>query len=607
MDKNTLTGFGLMALLLIGYFAWNNYDKNQYEKKKFADSVTYAKLHPAAQIDSARIKAITTARQDTAQVVNDAANAALPAALRHTPAQMVTMQNKDVTLQFSTKGGAPVSALLKNFTTYRKGPLYLFNGAGNGVSATLPNPSGAGNIATADLNFIPAQQGPQNATFVADLGNGKSIALEYTLPTEGYLMDCKVRLTGIQASTMPLRWSAQPLLTERDVTTERMQAQVQFQLKGKDHDYFTIKSDGLHKTPENPATWVGYKMHYFSTALVSEEGFSRTDINAGYKAADTSSIATATTTMELPVKGDGTASFKWFMGPNDYNMLRHTGYNLDELVNLGSGIFFFTRYINKWLMIPVFEFFTKFISNYGIILLLLTLFVKLITSFFTYKSYKSSAKMRVLKPELDELRKKTGGDQQKMGVEQMKLYRSAGVSPLGGCLPTLFMLPFLVAMYTFIPNAIDFRGKSFLWAHDLSTFDSILTLPFSWFDHLSLFTLLMTISSLFLALYNRNMTPQDPNNPMMKYMPFIFPVILLGVFNKMAAALTCYYFFSNMLTILQQWVIQNFIIDEKKIHAQMQEARNKPATPSKWAARLEEMQKAQQARAKVTPSRTIRK
>src|SRR5690606_1643272 len=199
------------------------------------------------------------------------------------------------------------------------------------------------------------------------------------------------------------------------------------------------------------------------------------------------------------------------------------------------------------------------------VIMLLTVIIRLLLSFFTYKSYLSAAKMRVLKPELDELRERLGGDQQKMGVEQMKLYRTAGVNPLGGCLPSLLQLPILLALYYFIPTAIELRGQSFLWATDLSTYDSIynfpngFTIPF-YGNHVSLFTLLMTASSLFLALYNKNMSA-DPNNPMMKYMPYVFPFMLIGIFNKMAAALTFYYFFSNMISILQQWVIKEFIID----------------------------------------------
>ena len=274
------------------------------------------------------------------------------------------------------------------------------------------------------------------------------------------------------------------------------------------------------------------------------------------------------------------------------------------MVPLGYGIMAFVKYINKWALIPFFYFLAGFISNYAIIIMLLTIFIRLILSFFTYKSYLSSAKMRVLKPELDELRAKIGDDQQKFSMEQMKLYRTAGVNPMGGCLPMLFQLPILLSMYYMFPSFIEFRQQHFLWANDLSTYDSIITFPFTipfLGDHLSLFTLLMTGSSLFLAVYNRNMTPQDPNNPMLKYMPFIFPVILMGVFNKMAAALTFYYTFSNLLSIAQQFIIQKYFINEKAIHAQIQENRNKPPTQSKWSQRLEEMQKLQAERSKTQP------
>jgi YidC/Oxa1 family membrane protein insertase len=274
------------------------------------------------------------------------------------------------------------------------------------------------------------------------------------------------------------------------------------------------------------------------------------------------------------------------------------------MVPLGYGVMAFVKYINKWLIIPIFNTLSGLISNFGVIIMLMTIFIRLILSFFTYKSYLSAAKMRVLKPEIDELREKYKDDQQKFGMEQMKLFRSAGVNPLGGCLPTLFQMPILFAMYYFFPSSIELRQESFLWAHDLSTYDSIATLPFSipsYGNHISLFTLLMTASSLFLALYNRNMTSQDPNNPLMKWMPYIFPIILMGVFNQMAAALTFYYFFSNTISIAQQFIIQKYIINEEKIHRQIQENKNKPATPSKWTQRIEEMQKMQQERAKQMP------
>jgi len=592
MDRNTVTGFSLLAVLLIAYIAYNNYSQKQFNEKKAADSIAYAKAHPPAPIDSAKLKAAVATVADT---VNDSLQAAIAPAFRRTAAEAVTLENKDISLEFSTAGAYPMDALLKNYKTFVGAPMHLFKGTGNQLSLMVPGPNGQ--LSTAGLSFTAQRQGPQKIDFAADLGGGRRIDLIYTLPTEGYMLSCDVKVSGMQANSLPLRWSTRVLHSERDVNTERQNTQIHFKYKGKEHDYFTVKEEGIQKTPgDAPLAWSGFRTQYFTQALISAEGFNRPEIRADHKGFDSSTIAQQSFTAELPVKGDGTASMQLYIGPNHYRTLRNYKLDLDEMVPMGVGIFAFTRYINKWLIVPVFDILTGFISNYGIIIMLLTIFIKLLTSFFTYKSYLSSAKMRVLKPEIDELRAKFGEDQQKMGMEQMKLYRSAGVNPMGGCLPTLFMLPFLIAMYSFIPSAIDFRQQSFLWSHDLSTYDSIATLPFSFFDHISLFTLLMTASSLFLALYNRNMTPQDPNNPMLKYMPYIFPIVLLGVFNKMAAALTFYYFFSNVITILQQYIIQNFIINEEKIHRQMKEARLKPATPSKWQARLEEMQKAQQNR-----------
>ena len=588
MDRNTVTGFALLAVLLVTYIAYNNYSQKEFEKKKLADSIAYAKAHPVAPIDSTRLKSLTAAATP-ADTLGDSLSAALPPALRGVAAQTVQLENKDIVLQFSTKGAYPTAAKLKEYKNYSGAPLHFFNGAGNVLAAIVP--AGTAQSSTADLNFVAQQQGPQKITFAADLGSGRRIDLTYSLPTEGYMMQCDVHLTGMPVTSIPIRWNNRALHTERDVVTERTNAQIHYKYKGKDHDYFTAKEEGIHKTPQDaPVNWIGFRTQYFASALIADEGFARTDINANTKA-DSTVVANFAATAELPIKSDGTGTMRWYIGPNHYKTLRNYDIGLDEMVPMGVGIFAFTRYINKWLILPVFNILTGLISNYGVIIMLLTIFIKLLTSFFTYKSYLSSAKMRVLKPEIDELRAKIGDDQQKMGMEQMKLYRSAGVNPMGGCLPTLFMLPFLIAMYSFIPAAVEFRQKPFLWASDLSTYDSIASLPFSFFDHISLFTLLMTVSSLFLALYNRNMTPQDPNNPMMKYMPYIFPIVLLGVFNKMAAALTFYYFFSNLVTIAQQYIIQNFIIDNDKLHRKMKEARLKPATPSKWQARIEEMQK----------------
>ena len=608
MDRNQVTGFALLALLLVGYLFYNQHEQKVFLAQKQADSIAFAKAHPRAKVDS---NLAVTKSADTTTA--DSATAALwrtqPAL--HGQAQIVTLENKKLQLQFSTKGGYPTAAHLKNYKTYDQKPLYLFNGAGNYLSATLPFDNGR---ATADLYFTPVTRdepnGDKTIDFTADLGTGKKVDIIYTLPADDYMMSCKIVLTGLSAGSMPLpvKWQTIGLKTEKDIVAQRGGGtlQVYFGDKNSNYDYFTIKTAEETKHADIATNWIGFRKQYFSTVLVDDDGFSKMDIS--YKTTeDTTSVAQTTASLQLPLKGgsnEQSASLRWYIGPNDYHTLQSYKIGLDNMVPLGYGIMAFVKYINKFALIPIFYFLASFISNYAIIIMLMTIFIRLILSFFTYKSYLSSAKMRVLKPELDELRAKIGDDQQKFSMEQMKLYRSAGVNPLGGCLPMVFQLPILLSMYYMFPSFIEFRQQKFLWATDLSTYDSIFNFGFSipfYGDHVSLFTLLMTASSLFLAVYNRNMTPQDPNNPMMKYMPYVFPVILMGVFNKMAAALTFYYTFSNLLSIAQQFIIQKYFINEKAIHAQLQENKNKPATPSKWSQRLEEMQKLQAERGKTPP------
>jgi YidC/Oxa1 family membrane protein insertase len=597
MDRNSIIGFSLLAALLVGYIVYNNNVQTKYYEQKRADSIAYAKLHPHP-IDTAHKQIAAAAK--AIDTLSDSAKRSMPTAYYGT-AQTIKLENNKLSLQFSSKGASPMSALVKGFKTYEQAPLYLFNSTANQLSAILPIKNNS--VATADLYYThtitTAPDSSQTIDFTADLGEGKKVDIIYTLPANDYMLRYTIRLTGMPAATLPLHWRTMALHTEKEVGTERMSAQVYYQFKNGDNDYFTITS--LKKSLADPVQWLGFRMHYFTTALVADESFNRTDIDATTKLTDSSIVSSNGANIDLPLKAGNEGSLRWYMGPNDYRLLKSYKAGMEEMVPLGFGLFAFVKYINKWALIPIFYFLGDHISNYGVIIMLMTIFIRLILSFFTYKSYLSAAKMRVLKPELDALRAQYGDDQQKFGTEQMKLYRTAGVNPLGGCLPTVFQIPILFAMYYMFPSSIELRQQHFLWSHDLSTYDSVLNLSFNipfYGDHVSLFTLLMTASSLFLALYNRNMTPQDPNNPMLKWMPFIFPFMLLGVFNKMAAALTFYYFFSNMLSIVQQFIIQKYIIDEKAIHAQIQENKSKPVTASKWQQKLEEIQKAQTEKAK---------
>jgi YidC/Oxa1 family membrane protein insertase len=605
MDRNQVIGFGLLALLLIGYITYNQHEQKVYTEQKRTDSVAYAKAHPRPVVDSSRaVTAVNTVAVDSATA--ELRKSQPPA--YYGVNETVTLENEKISVAFTTKGAYPTAAAIKKFKTYSQKPLYLFNGKANFLSATLPFDNGK---ATADLYFKPITRnepnGDKTIDFSADLGSGKKVDLIYTLPANDYMMRCNVVLTGMPANSLPINWQTYALKTEKDLTIERTGTQVYYRNKNNERDYFTARTEEKTIHDDAPCTWLGFRKQYFSTALISDEGFTKMDTRFAYKADDTVVAAVNQATLQLPLRAGGneqSGSFRWYIGPNDYHTLQSYKMGLEDMVPLGYGVFAFVKYINKFALIPIFYFLASFISSYGVIIMLMTVLIRLVLSFFTYKSYLSSAKMRVLKPELDELRAKIGDDQQKFSMEQMKLYRTAGVNPLGGCLPMLFQLPILLSVYYMLPSFIEFRQHKFLWAPDLSTYDSIVSFGFNipmYGDHVSLFTLLMTASSLFLAIYNRNMTPQDPNNPMMKYMPYIFPIVLMGVFNRMAAALTFYYTFSNLLSIAQQFIIQKYFINEKAIHAQMQENKNKPATPSKWTQRLEEMQRMQAERNKQTP------
>jgi YidC/Oxa1 family membrane protein insertase len=285
-------------------------------------------------------------------------------------------------------------------------------------------------------------------------------------------------------------------------------------------------------------------------------------------------------------------NFSIFYGPADYHLLQKYDLQMGKLINLGQNIYSFVRPLNKYVVLPVWDFIKSFISNFGWVIAFLTLFIRLIISPLSYKSYLSGAKMKALRPEIAKLKEKFGADQQAMSMEQMKLFREAGVNPLGGCIPALLQIPIFFALYSFFSSSVDLRGADFLWAKDLSAFDDVIkfgvNIPLLG-SHLSLFTITAVITSLLISIYSMSMSP-DQSNPVMKYMPYIFPVFLLFIFNKLPSALTWYYTVSNIITLILQFVIQNYIIDHDKIVTQIAENRKKPKAKSKWAEKMEQMQ-----------------
>lgn len=579
MDKNTIAGFGLLMLLLIGYIFYNQNAETKFQQQKTADSIANAKLHPPLpkKTDSAGIAL------QSGVVAND--SHAVSAVI---PAQIFTIENGDLKIDFTNKGAFAQRAELTKFKTFDEKKLILFTGDKNFMDYGFKSTSGS-LVHTKALDFVGTVSSDKHAvTFTNNEFN-----ITYSLDPSGYMlkMDAKP-VSPDNSQAINFEWNSESLLTEQQLQSQQQYTQVCYNLEKEGIDNFTIK-EKQEEALKQPIKWLSFKQHYFNTTLIpSNQVITSGKVNAAPSTADTALHTLSDFSASLSLKSSSNISMNMYMGPNDYKLLKSYKNDLQEIIPLSYGIFGFIKYINIWLIIPIFYFLAGFFKSYGVVILVLTFIIRLLMSPFTYKSYVSSAKMKALKPELDELKAKLGDDQQAYGVEQMKLYRQAGVNPLGGCLPALLQLPVFFALLSFFPNAIELRQSSFLWAKDLSTYDSILNLPFSipfYGDHISLFTILFVITSLLMALYSMNMAA-DQSNPMMKYLPFIMPVMFLGIFNKLPASLTFYYFVSNAITLALQFVIQNWIIDPDKIHAEIQAKKKEPAKENKLMKRMAEMQ-----------------
>jgi YidC/Oxa1 family membrane protein insertase len=305
-----------------------------------------------------------------------------------------------------------------------------------------------------------------------------------------------------------------------------------------------------------------------------------------------------TARIQVPPGNTANIALQLYSGPNDYYILKKYDNQMYNIVDLGSGVFSFVKYINRWLILPVFKFLTNIMGNaaMGWAILVLTIIIRLLIAPLTYTSYLSGAKMKALRPEIEAMKARVGNDQQAVSMEQMKLFREAGVNPLGGCIPALFQIPIFFALYSFFNSNIDLRGVPFLWSHDLSSYDSIVNLSFTipfYGNHVSLFTVTACITSFLISLYSMSSTP-DTGNPMMKNMPYIFPFMMLFIFNKLPSALTWYYTVSNAITLILQFIIQNYIINHEKILAQIKTNRSTPKKKTKLQERIEAMQQSQQ-------------
>jgi YidC/Oxa1 family membrane protein insertase len=594
-EKNSVIGMVLLAFLFFGYFYFTRQGQIELELKQKQINDSLAAIQPPVKNNP-----------DTAVVAETQSAPAAPGSLVQQGTATETfsvLENDLVKIAFTNKGGRPSLVEMKKYRVGDSTPVQLvsspFNNLSYRINTGLNQTSSTGDLFFAASEVTKAEDGSSSMVFTLADSSGRSIMHRYTLKQGQYMIDWNIAVQGADQlftnSTINLLWQVQANQQELDIRTEKIETQLG--LYGADgFDYFTM-SDGLGKNWDTGLKWLGIKQKFFNTTLIAENGFNYAEVNCRMPDDSLGIVAQTVASLRTTFPPSSTAnlSYRYYVGPNDFKTLKSYNLEMEDMVNLGQGFYAFVKYINRLIVLPVFEFFGKYVSSLGLAIALLTIFIRLITSPLVYTSYLSGAKMKALRPELDQLKEKFKDDQQAFSMEQMKLFRTAGVNPLGGCIPALLQIPIFFALYSFFNSNINLRGVPFWWSKDLSSYDAVLTWGFNIpgvGSHLSLFTVLAVVTSLLISIYSMSMTP-DQNNPVLKYMPYIFPIILLGVFNSLPSALTWYYTVSNVITLVLQFVIQNYIIDHDKILAKINENKKKPKGKSKWQERLEQMQATQ--------------
>ena len=621
MDKNTVIGLLLIGAILIGASIYNSPSRDEIAiQKHYRDSIAaITKVNQKVAIQDQianEIKAQNTAFNDTA-IADSAKHIALQQkfgsfyASAQGSLENYTLENELLKVNISNKGGRITSVVLKKFLTHDSLPLTIGDLDSSQFTFNLNNQNKT--ISTQDFFFKPQGKdfsisGNQSNSFKLRMEVSPSQYLEYVYTIKGnsYLFDFQVNMVGLSdvitnKDKITLDWREKALSTEKYKEGESNASTIYYQFnEDNELDYLTEAGD-QQETVEKKTNWIGFKKQYFTSVLVSKQGFTKGNIETVNLLSSKKYTKELKANLELPYSGSNAVSydFSFYVGPNHFQTLKAFDMGFEKQIPLGWGIL---GWINKFAVIPVFNFLDGLNWSYGIIILVLTLLIKVVLLPLTYKAYMSTAKMKVLKPEMDEINTKfEKEDPMKKQQAVMELYRKAGVNPLGGCLPVLLQMPILFAMFRFFPASIELRQKGFLWATDLSTYDSIYDLPFNipfYGDHVSLFTLLMTVSTLLYTRMNSSQFSGNAQMESMKWIMYLMPIVFLGVFNNYSAGLSYYYFLANMMTFTQQAIIKK-LVNEDEIHRKIQEHKKKPAAKkSGFQARLEEMAKQAQERQK---------
>ncbi len=636
MNRDNIVGLILIFVILIGFSILNApSEEEKLEAQRQRDSIAAVRAEEQRAREAAATMAeetIATEKEEIAEIEDDSLRQAVLkdrmgyfAGSATGEEKFYTVENELLKLTFSNKGGFLTSVELKKHKTWDQRPLELLTGDNNIFNLNFLSSNRT--ISTRELYFVPflnevtpADQANIRVSPDGDLtfsmrlysdnhtdDNPRFLEFAYTLKSDDYMIGFDINTTGMadviatNISYLNLNWEMDLHRLEKSRKNEMNVTTIHYKFFNDDVEKLRETRDATENL-RTSVRWISFKQQFFSSVLIAGNNFSRAEVSTqSYEENNEDLLKRMTATIDIPYNSreNNSIPMHFYFGPNHFNTLKAYDLKLEEQIPLGWALF---GWINRFVVIPVFNYLDSFNLNYGIIILILTLMLKLVLFPIAFKTYVSQARMRVLKPDIEELSQKfpKKEDAMKKQQAQMALYKKAGVNPMAGCVPMLLQFPFLIAMFRFFPASFELRQEGFLWADDLSSYDSILDLPFTipfYGDHVSLFTLLMAVSTVIYTHMNSQMMSTGNQMPGMKTMLYFMPVMLLFIFNSFASGLSYYYFLANVITFGQMFAFR-FMIDEDKIRRRIEENKKKPVKKSSWQKRLEDMAKQQQQQQK---------
>ena len=606
MNKNTIIGFLLIGVIMFG-FTW--YQSRQYQDQMEAqaqlDSIARVEQMAAMAMDSIKKAQGIVEETDVKVAVIPAYKDTMLTSARMAESSIYRLANDKMEIEFTTRGAQPYSVKLNDYMSYDSTALYLIRPEMSRYDIRL---YAGENINTKDFNFEVVEHSDSVLVMRLPFSNGGYIQQRYALSAGSYSLYNELSLVGMDGivprnvSMLDIDWNVVIPRLEKGYRYEKQYSMLDYYFTGDKKPEQIARGKDDSERVDTKVKWFAFQQQFFSAIMTATNEFASADFAVKYFNEDDPSKNLMACSAKLRsdfniAGGDVVLPYEFYFGPNDYNTLKKYDLKYEKIIPLGGWL---VGWISRFVIIPCFNFLGKFISNYGLIILLMTILIRIVISPLTIKSYKSSAKMQVLKPEIDQLNKKYPNEKDAMKKQQamMELYRKAGISPMGGCLPMLLQMPILFAMFRFFPACIDLRQQKFLWADDLSAYDSIwdfgVNVPLLG-DHLSLFALLMAVTMFFYSKMTSSQMSDDPNMAGMKFMSvWLMPIMMFFICNNLSSALSYYYLLSNIFTMAQTWYIRKFVVTEDRVRAEMVANANKPKQKSKWQQRLEEAQRMQE-------------